>query len=172
MSWRLAKSLDLLRRQINAAYPHRRKDSDGTIGDANHASRTSDHNPWVDGNVVTAFDITHDPESGVDCTVLADRLIASRDHRIKYIIWNKRIANYQAMQGVVPFAWRPYHGASDHTEHLHLSVRSSAMFYDSVQPWAIPTPTLHDMEKVALNKHEECEAPGPSHEDGQPPSVA
>ncbi|HKV33547.1 MAG TPA: hypothetical protein VJP89_04485, partial [Pyrinomonadaceae bacterium] len=61
MAWRVAKSLLRLREQINELAPNRSKASDGTIGDAAHASRKSDHNPWVkDGSigVVTAMDIT------------------------------------------------------------------------------------------------------------------
>src|SRR5215472_9581086 len=61
--WRVAKSLARLRTQINDAFPQRSKSSDGTIGDAAHASRSSDHNPWIvdDGiGVVSAFDVTHD----------------------------------------------------------------------------------------------------------------
>lgn len=68
--WRVASSLLVLRSQVDALWPGRRKDSDGTIGDANHALSDSDHNPWVkDGlmGVVTAMDITHDPAKGCDC---------------------------------------------------------------------------------------------------------
>ena len=35
-SWRAAKSLLKLRDQVNARFPGRKKDSDGTIGDAAH----------------------------------------------------------------------------------------------------------------------------------------
>ena len=69
MAWRVAKSLLKLRDQINAHAPKRSKKSDGYIGDAAHASRSSDHNPWVkDGKmgVVTAADFTHDPAGGFD----------------------------------------------------------------------------------------------------------
>ena len=52
MTWRLARSLETLRAQINRIAPNRSKVSDGTIGDAKHASRSSDHNPWAkDGGV-------------------------------------------------------------------------------------------------------------------------
>src|SRR5262245_17692709 len=56
--WRVARALERMRAQINAAFPQRSKDSDGTIGDAAHASRASDHNAWIvdDGiGVVSAF---------------------------------------------------------------------------------------------------------------------
>ena len=63
---RIAKTLDVLRNEINALAPKRSKGSDGWIGDAAHQSRASDHNPWVrEGGVgiVTALDITHDPSA-------------------------------------------------------------------------------------------------------------
>ena len=59
MAWPAAKSLIRLRDQMNQAAPHRSKASDGTVGDENHKTRDSDHNPWVqDGDigVVTAMD--------------------------------------------------------------------------------------------------------------------
>ena len=65
--WRVAKSLLLLRNQVNRKAPNRSKVSDGTIGDKAHQSQNSDHNAWVkDGSVgvVTALDITHDPTDG------------------------------------------------------------------------------------------------------------
>lgn len=133
-AWRLARSLGKLRDQINTAAPDRNKASDGTVGDAAHASRSSDHNPWVrDGamGIVTALDITHDQARGVDAGILADSLIASRDRRIKYIIWNRRIASATT----APWTWRPYGGSNTHTKHVHISVVSDRARYDDVAPW-------------------------------------
>lgn len=70
MAWRLAHSLETLRAQVNAKWPNRSKSSDGSIGDASHSSRLSDHNPDPSG-VVRAIDITHDPLSGFDSYAFA-----------------------------------------------------------------------------------------------------
>lgn len=133
MAWRVAKSLLTLRDQINDLAPNRSKTSDGAVGDAAHASRASDHNPWItDGTmgVVTALDITHDPANGVDAGKLAEALRASGDPRIKYIISNKRIAGPGQ-------PWRAYTGANPHTRHFHVSVKATQADYDSEQPWDI-----------------------------------
>jgi hypothetical protein len=138
MAWKLAKSLETLRAQVNEASPNRSKASDGTIGDAAHASRSSDHNPHVvDGKtgVVTAIDITHDPAHGVDARKLAEALVASRDPRIKYIISNGQIAS--GAGGTKPWTWRTYSGSNPHTKHVHLSVKGTKALYDSVDPWHI-----------------------------------
>lgn len=128
MTWRLAKSLDTLRKQIDAAAPARVKSSDGTIGDAAHSSRPSDHNP-VEG-VVHALDITHDPVYGVDGNAIAEALKGSGDARIKYIIWNRRIWNPSFAKD-----WRPYAGANPHNKHIHLSVVGTPALRDDTRPW-------------------------------------
>lgn len=132
MAWRLAKSLEVLRDQINKAYPNRSKKSDGTIGDAAHASRKSDHNPWVKSNglgVVTAIDITHDPANGVDGHVLSRQL--ADDPRTKYVIYNFQIyRSYKPKLG-----WASYSGTNPHVHHVHLSVRPELM--DQTTPWPI-----------------------------------
>lgn len=136
MAWRVAKSLLHLREQINKIAPDRSKASDGTIGDENHRSRKSDHNPWVrDGGigVVTALDITHDPEDGCDCEQLVQSLVNSHDSRIKYIIWNRRIIS----STVQPWLWRKYSGRNPHSKHFHLSVKSNKTSYDSQKDWQI-----------------------------------
>lgn len=136
---RIAKSLDKFRAQFNAASKYRKKGSDGWIGDAAHASRSSDHNPWIiDGKdrVVSAFDLTHDPERGVDCNEVAKVLINSRDKRIKYIIWNKQICS--GADGPHAWQWRAYKGSNPHNKHLHLSVEDSKKLYDDDAPWEIP----------------------------------
>lgn len=133
MTWILAKSLETLRDQVNAAYPKRSKASDGTIGDAAHSSRASDHNPNKAG-VVTALDITHDPANGLDIANLAKALIASKDSRIKYLIFNGKIVSGSGQKQP---AWqeRNYTGANKHTKHLHVSVKGSAAEYDSTRAW-------------------------------------
>jgi hypothetical protein len=138
--WRIAKSLLALREQVNQKAPGRSKVSDGTIGDAAHASRSSDHNPWVtDGNVgvVTALDITHDPAHGCDAGALAEAIRGSRDSRVKYIIWNRRISNPLPLDGQPPWAWRPYKGTNPHNKHCHISVKPEKSSYDSVASWTI-----------------------------------
>jgi hypothetical protein len=135
MAWRVAKSLDQLLRQLNEAFPKRSKVSDGSIGDAAHASRTSDHNPWYGPGIVTARDFTHDPANGLDCQKLADALVKARDPRIKYIIWNRRIIDSRA--GSNPWKWMPYNGTNPHTKHLHLSVMDNSSC-DSTAAWALP----------------------------------
>ena len=138
--WRVAKSLLSLRDQVNRKAPNRKKSHDGTIGDAAHASRASDHNPWViDGSVgvVTAMDITHDPAGGCDAGAIAEAIRGSRDARVKYIIWNRRIANPLPLDGQPPWAWRPYTGANPHNKHCHISVKPEKSSYDSVMNWII-----------------------------------
>lgn len=133
MAWRLAKSLETLRAQVNAAHPSRKKTSDGTIGDAAHAARKSDHNPNSAG-VVQALDITHDPANGFDAGKFADALLASHDERIKYVISNARIG-YSS-----DWKWKPYSGANAHRAHVHVSVKDSAVLYDDARPWGAVGP--------------------------------
>ncbi len=45
MKPKLSKSVVQLREQADDAYPDRDRKSDGTIGDAKHSTRKSDHNP-------------------------------------------------------------------------------------------------------------------------------
>ena len=138
--WRVARSLLALRDQINHKFPSRSKASDGTIGDAAHASRSSDHNPWViDGadGVVTAMDITHDPLHGCSGETLAEAIRAARDSRVKYIIWNRRISNSSLIGGAAAWQWRAYHGTNGHTHHVHISVKSDKAHYDSTAPWGV-----------------------------------
>lgn len=140
MAWRLAKSLGTLRAQVNAKWPSRSKNSDGAVGDEAHASRSSDHNPWIidpDGGprVVSAIDITHDPDDGFDSYAFADMLLKNRDPRIKYVISNGRIG--AGSEGPSPWSWRKYSGSNKHDHHVHISVKSDKSFYDDASDWGI-----------------------------------
>jgi hypothetical protein len=118
------------------------KSSDGIVGDHAHWKRgkKSDHNPWIRNEnigVVTAYDITHSPAKGCDASALVMSLVESRDKRIKYIIWNSRIINSDAVGGSPAWTWRTYSGANPHSKHLHLSVLPSKDSYDDAKPWHI-----------------------------------
>jgi len=149
MAWRIAKSLVTLRKQVDAASPNRNKEADGTIGDASHKSRHSDHNPWVrEGSigVVTAMDITHDPAHGVNSEKLAQSLVASRDPRIKYVITNRKICSSTTR----PWKWRRYGGRNPHNHHCHLSVKSAKSKRDNTALWQINLkPTSKQVSKPA-----------------------
>src|SRR5678815_5216989 len=105
MAWRLAKSLGVLRDQINAQWPVRAKGNDGTIGDERHQATPSDHNPNAAG-VVTAMDITRDAAHGLDSRKVAQAILDSRDPRIKYVISDGQICS----SIVSPWVWRKYTG--------------------------------------------------------------
>lgn len=135
--WYIAPTLVALRKQINELAPNRNKSSDGGIGDENHQSRSSDHNPHVYNKhtkkyVVTAIDITHDTKN---CSAenIAEALILSKDTRIKYIIWNKQICS--SVQN--PWVWRKYGGKNPHTKHIHISVRPEEIYYEDEGVWDV-----------------------------------
>jgi hypothetical protein len=151
-NWRLAESLKQLREQVNARWPYRDKSSDGAIGDASHATRDSDHNPWVrdfHGNgVVTAIDIDADLSPLVKVDVLVAALIKSRDPRIKYIIHDRHIIASYPVGGYKAWSWRPYSGKNAHTHHAHVSVQSDPGHYDSRAAWNIGAPEAAAAEPV------------------------
>jgi hypothetical protein len=136
MGWpinpRPAKSLVQLLAQVNRASPARSKVSDGLLGDAAHASRSSDHNPWFKDSqgvgVVSAIDITHDVAHGVDGAVLSRALI--KDTRVKYVIFNSQI--WKARTG----DWEVYRGSNKHAHHVHVSVKQEVC--DQTQDWPWP----------------------------------
>lgn len=141
MAWRLARSLEKLRAQVNAKAPNRSKSSDGSVGDLAHSSRKSEHNPNAAG-VVRAIDITHDPASGFDSYKFAEMLRGKADPRIYYIISNGKIANPGQ-------PWRHYTGSNPHDHHVHISVAASPDLYDDARDWDIgdvayvaPDPTI------------------------------
>lgn len=113
--------------QATTHRPNRSTLSDGTIGDAAHRARVSDHNPDGRG-IVHAADLTHDPASGMDAHGWARWLAERRDPRVKYIISNRRI--WQPATG-----WSGYGGANPHTAHVHVSIRSGSRWENDVSSW-------------------------------------
>lgn len=107
-----------------ALCPSRSRASDGLMGDTAHKKTKSDHN---DGN---AFDLTHDPDHGIDCHFFAK--LALLDYRVSYVIWNKQIYNVDTSAK----GWRPYKGKNGHTHHMHVSIKSPLRNIASPWPWA------------------------------------
>lgn len=132
MSWFLAPALATLRSEIDAKYPTRDRTSDGTIGDAAHRARKSDHNPDPDGEV-RALDVDRDIAKGFVARDLAERIVASRDPRISYIISKGQIVS--GPDGPKPWQWRPYNGINGHFEHAHFSVRKGKALSGNGKAW-------------------------------------
>lgn len=122
--WFLAPCLVRLTDQVDTAAPGRSEASDGSIGDRSHQGRKSDHNPDSDG-LVKALDITHDPAKGCDCEEIVAAIVASKDFRVSYIIWNQQIWRSYKTSSSHPEPWTPqeYQGSNPHDKHLHLSVK-------------------------------------------------
>lgn len=141
MSWRLARALVSLRDGVNARWPKRDKASDGTIGNAEHAARSSDHNPWIvvaGVGVVRAFDADVD---GIDAAWYAEQLRllgAAGDARLTggYVIFNKRITRRDYS------GWNVYTGKNAHTSHVHVSLSRDPAGFDDPRPWSFLAATL------------------------------
>ena len=135
--WMVAPCLDTLLAQVNKFAPQRSKRSDGSIGDAAHAARKSEHNPlklpFCPKPLVRARDFTHDPVKGFDCGLFVPRMVALKDARVKYIIWDWKI--WYPSTG-----WQPYSGVNGHTSHCHVSVRDDPGIM-SEHVWNIPIMT-------------------------------
>lgn len=110
-------------RQATALKPLRKKISDGLLPSAAHqkASPDSDHNTGL------AVDLTHDPESGVDCSDIFEKL--KEDKRVKYLIFNKKIWSKDKAR----LGNRPYTGSNAHTKHLHISINDG--HGNDTSPW-------------------------------------
>jgi len=136
-TWRLAKSLIQLRDQIDAMFPGRDKESDGSIGDTRHSVRKSDHNPNAAG-VVTAIDVDENLTPNGEASGLVKAIQASKDPRVKYLIYEGRITK----KGDIS-QWVAYHGANPHRHHFHISVSSDRGLYDDATPWVLDGGSTH-----------------------------
>jgi hypothetical protein len=122
MTPKLCKAGWQLREQVDQSFPDRDRRSDGWVADARHTSAgRSDHIPDAKGWVF-ALDIDRDlaGKSGKPDFMpnLADQIrqAAKRDKRIKYIIFDKKIASAKSL-----WIFVPYRGINSHTKHCHIS---------------------------------------------------
>jgi peptidoglycan hydrolase-like protein with peptidoglycan-binding domain len=148
--WRLAASLIACVDEADRLWPGRRRVSDGSIGDTAHQAVDSDHNPNPQG-WVTALDLTHDPDVGLDAHLWADELRRRRETRVKYVISAGRIFASYHRDWRRAWEWGPYVGANSHHLHTHVSVLNTATGRGVTAPWfaagggpgpGAPTPVL------------------------------
>lgn len=127
VAWHLAPALKQLRAEINKKWPSRGKASDGTIGNAEHSARTSDHNPNDRGSV-NAMDIT---ASGIDTGTLI--AVAKRHPSVRYIIHKSKIMN----RDIGNWKARPYTGPNPHNTHVHISLYQNATAENRTRSWGL-----------------------------------
>ena len=151
MAYRNCKASIQLGNEIkqNPEWSHRDWSSDGTLGDAAHAARHSDHNPWLkDSNgvgVIRARDIDEDldgdtRDTGADALVLFNHLLTlakNGDVRLNgggYLIYEGKIYSEKSK-------WQPrvYTGVNAHKKHIHVSFSQDPRGYDSTAPWGVST---------------------------------
>lgn len=135
-AWYLVRALTNMRNEVDYVWPKRDRTSDGTIGDAAHASGSSDHNPDPDGSV-DAWDMDVD---GVDVWRVIDQF--EKHESAEYWIYNRQIAFKSE-------GWRRknYTGSNDHTKHVHFNVSEAKQ--DSNKPWGIASSMSTPTENAA-----------------------
>ena len=134
-----------LRDQVKALRPDLPDAGFGILGDANHATRFSDHNPWIRDaqgvGVARALDIPVKIGSGN--RHLSEKLRKlSKGNRFRkphpamgkygYIISDGRIASENTN-----WQWHPYSGKDPHENHVHVSFGRAQHRYDSPYRWKI-----------------------------------
>lgn len=123
---RLARSLRVLGREVDACWPGRDRASDGWIGDDRHQTLRSDHNPDALG-IVHAIDL--DVDGGRPWVVV---VACVRDPRTEYVIYRGVIWSRSHK-----FHPRPYTGQDPHVSHLHVSIRYRRWCEISSRPWYV-----------------------------------
>ena len=112
-----------LLRQATALAPKRMKASDGLLPSAAHLKQS----PNSDHNTGLAVDLTHDPNNGIDCFEIYERL--KTDKRVAYLIFQGKIwSRKYAADGD-----RRYTGSNPHGKHLHVSILPDKS--NDVSPW-------------------------------------
>ena len=110
-------------KQATALFPKRKKLSDGLLPSLAHlkASPNSDHNTGL------AVDLTHDPDKGIDCAVIFEKL--KEDKRVDYLIFQGKIwSQVRRKEGN-----RKYTGSNPHNKHLHISIDRA--YSNDTSPW-------------------------------------
>ncbi len=122
--WVAAKPIVALGTQVSSV-PSRPTGADGTVASRAHDQNSprSDHTPKpsTGTGTVRAIDVTVTNSQG---TTITEAIRASRDKRLKYLIYKTRMfASYSNSKGPA-WQWRPYTGGG-HLAHFHVSTLSA-----------------------------------------------
>jgi len=127
-------------RQATALWPKRKKLSDGLLPSLAHRKQS----PNSDHNTGLAVDLTHDPDSGIDCALIFEKL--KEDERVSYLIFNKKIWSRElAKRGN-----RVYTGSNAHTKHLHISINPDTASDTSPWFWWVNQPKVLNQVLAAI----------------------
>lgn len=130
-TWHLAPCLVQAHDLIVQRWPAASRALDGTIGDAAHQGRESDHNP-NERHTVDALDVDTNQHQDHPRHVPSILAAAMLHPSVNYVIHQRRI-----FQRIDVFRPRVYNGINPHTGHAHISCIQSAAAETSAQPWAI-----------------------------------
>jgi len=127
-------------RQATALSPSRKKASDGLLPSAAHqkASPNSDHNTGL------AADLTHDPDNGIDCAEIFEKL--KEDKRVSYLIFKGQIWSKEKSR----LGNRRYTGSNPHNKHLHISIVADGATDTSPWFWWMNQPKIINQVKAAI----------------------
>ena len=140
MAWKNAPAIESLKAAVLSAYtPAVRKSTYvGTVGDAAHAARKSDHNPNGRG-YVCAIDVGFEDETQDDLFVQA--LVRAKDPRLSYIISDGKMWRSYAKPGIPAWTAAKYSGPNPHKRHVHVSVSQDPRLYMDAARWSVtPAP--------------------------------
>ena len=126
MGWHLVGCLRQLIDEVDDVFPNRSTATDGTIGDADHSARWSDHNP-TDRGAVCAWDVTEGPAA----EALREFTLDVKPAAVKYEISKRRIRSSTGNAARLPWLWGWYGGSNPHDSHTHLSTYE----IESTAPW-------------------------------------
>jgi hypothetical protein len=119
-------------RQATAIAPLRMKASDGLLPSQAHIHQ----NPNSDHNTGLAVDLTHDPNHGIDCVEIFEKL--KEDARVEYLIFKGKIwSKARAKEGN-----RNYTGSNKHNKHLHISIKEEHSTDTSPWFWWLNQPKI------------------------------
>lgn len=158
-SWVVVPCLLQGKKEFDQVAPNRDRGADGTIGDPDHADRSSDHNPDETGktpqedadskNEVRALDIDctgpwPDGKGGQEggwfdrkmkAIAAAQRVLwLSTDDKcwLQNIIWRGEIAGISS-----DWKWVKYNGSNQHFDHAHFSARAITSCENDTRPWGV-----------------------------------
>jgi len=127
-------------RQATALKPKRKKASDGLLPSAAHVAQS----PNSDHNTGLAADLTHDPDNGIDCAEIFEKL--KEDKRVSYLIFQGKIWSKEKSK----LGNRRYTGSNPHNKHLHISINPSSAADTSPWFWWMNQPKIINQVKAAI----------------------